>query len=198
MSEVPFVNVNSHFNLQITSLPAAWSTVKSAPSLEANVCPEMGSWSTSEGALWDSMGGSTQLNVALARTLADGGSIQNLISIGKVDARLGDNLSGFADHQVRIYSDFGAKFFGSMEAVQNTLCRNSPHLGKRLLDRRKSRNRVGGGFNIIEADDRNIAGDTYLQVLERSNDPDRGHVVECHNRSELSVSCQQLLDHRVP
>src|SRR5215467_7528796 len=124
--------------------------------------------------------------------LMAGGTIQvtsTSMCVWAVHALLGDYLSGFADDQVRLYSYFGAEFFGAMETVQDTLCRNSPHLGKRLLDRSESRNGICRGFNIIEAYDRNIAGNTYLQILERTNDPDRGHVVECHHRGELSVSC---------
>ena len=84
-----------------------------------------------------------------------------------------------------------------MNAAEQALRRDSADFFERLTNRREAWHGECGGLDVIKTDHGDIARDTKLFVLERSNGADRSNVIEGNQRSEFALRCQELAHDRI-
>ena len=59
------------------------------------------------------------------------------------------------------------------------------HVLQRLPDGRQTGNDVGGGLNVVEAEDRDVFGDFETSIVKRADAADGGDVVEAEQGGEV-------------
>ena len=86
-------------------------------------------------------------------------------------------LHGFSPGQAGAYLDFQGAGAGSVEKVHQAAGRHLPHFFFRDVDRSQGGSQVGGGFDVVEADDRDVAGDVVAGFFEGPDGPDGDEVI---------------------